>query len=586
MMSIIARAYAAFVVGFIGWATFLATRDHTAFPTSDDVRLLVGLTNEPFWQWVFSIQNGHRVPGTLLLFAADYHWFDARNDLMLVASLVTFMLALFVLLQLARSGGGLRTPSAQIGFAAACFSLFWVASCFNLLFGVTHANAAVLLFGFASIGWLVRYSLEWRTTGRASGRWIALSLGAGVLATVSMGQGIAIWPTLAVLAVVLRLPLAALGVVVATAVLVGGASALSTAGFTSQFTNTPPSEILVVHPLKLLRFAATFIGAVPGHVVRWLGWTTEWQGQQNGVAGVVGFVLLAAHAAWLRRHPGRAGPLDGLAIGLMTLAAAIGAGVGATRLFTFGFGQAFAIRFVDWSGLFWAGAVLSLAAVAVRSQHRSAFAWTTAVVFVWTALLLGSFDRVRHEGRVTQSRDTDASISVLVGSAGPWEFKKFHAGPAEDLSDLLEVLEREEKSLYTDERRHWIGQRLQNVLTVDEDYACAGQIVPRAPDDLDPQNQWRILGWGWDLERDAPPRSVVLVDQRGVIRGFSQMLPRRPSAEEGRGTWKGWVKFTRRRNQYTAYAIVDEDLTACRIAEGTEEAVPKPRRRSAKPPTR
>ncbi len=102
---IVVLAYAGFVVAFMVWAAVTAMRDHPIVPTPDDSRILVDMFRVPFWDWVFSVQNGHRVPGTLLLFAADFHGLDGQNHGTVAGSLVTLALAVAAL------GMGMRSES-------------------------------------------------------------------------------------------------------------------------------------------------------------------------------------------------------------------------------------------------------------------------------------------------------------------------------------------------------------------------------------------------------------------------------------------------------------------------------------------
>lgn len=556
--SIVVLTYAAFVVGFIAWAALAAMRDHALVPTTDDSRILVGMFETPFWEWVFSLQNGHRVPITLLLFAADYRWLDGLNHGMVAGSVVTLGLAVAVLGFGLATRGGLRAPIARLVYAGAGFGLFWVASFHNLLRGICHANTAVLLFGTLALAALVRRA-------DAGGRgWLVLCLVAATASTLSMGQGIAIWPALGVLSIALRLPWRTVARIGVAALVVGGLVGWSIAGSTAEFSTRSPSDVLLRHPLELVRFATTLVGAVGGVMLREAGLPGRSIGAQSLVWGIVGWLVFVGHLGWARRHTARTSGLDGLAIGLMAFAIAVAFGIGLTRLFAFGPDAAHAPRFLDWSGLFWVGGLLAFGSFASRARRPdSAFAGTAAVLFAATAILLAALPALRARELRRLGRSSDAALSILLGVPGPWEIHKFYRGDVSDLEPLLARLRADGKSLYADPRSGWIGQPLAEVFPLEPDTRCRGEI------DLAtgyPRPEWRVEGWAWDVEQARGPESIVLVDQRGRIRGLADL--RHPSTWRAadRADWRGWVQFSRKRNRYTAYGVLDGGRTACPVA--------------------
>jgi hypothetical protein len=499
----------------------------------------------------------------LLLYAADWAWFGAQGRALLVASLLTLSLAIGVLVLAGRVGGGLASPAARMSVAAAAFTLFWAASGYNLSCSVCHANTAVLLFAFASLGLLARYA-----HGRARRpRDLVLCLGAAALCSASMGQGVAIWPALVGVAWTARLPRRALAAVVLAAAGIGGAIAASITGQTGALGAMSPVEAVLLRPHVLARVAATLLGVVPGALAREVGIEVEPVGQQYGVAGLFGLVLLAGHAHWIRRNSRVAGTLDWLGVGAMAVAAAAAAGIGATRLFTLGFSEAYQQRFLDWSGLFWAGALLSLGAFAARAvRPRAAFAATAAIALGSTALLLAALDAFRGPMLHARDRSADACLAVFLGVAGPVELQRFHRGTRAEVDELVARLRAGRKSLFAEERLQWIGERVDSVLAVSGGGRCRGAIDPLPPARAPEKARFRIAGWAWDARADAPPRSVVLADLQGRVRGLANRRPAAAWRGNEQADWRGWVRVARHQRRYQAYGVLD-DGSACRIAE-------------------
>ena len=113
-----------------------------------------------------------------------------------------------------------------------------------------------------------------------------------------------------------------------------------------------------------------------------------------------------------------------------------------------------------------------------------------------------------------QRRSTDASLAVLLGVAGPWELRNLYRGDPNDLTELFDRLKKDRKSLYADPRHDWIGKAVADVLQPGQARSCRGEIDLRLAEEIYPRSEWRISGWAWDVDADAPPRSVVLVDHR------------------------------------------------------------------------
>jgi hypothetical protein len=569
---VIVRAYGGFVAGFILWASFISLRDHGATLNRDDARILLDMYALPFFEWVFSGQAGHRVPLTLLLFAADYHWLDGEKHLLVLASIVTLGLALGVLWLACRSGRGLASPLSQLVFAAVCLGLFWAASIYNLLCGVCHANTVVLLFGFASLGLLVRHALDHHRSSDGPGWTLPLALVAGVCATFGMAQGIAIWPALLAVAILARLPLRSLGWILLTTVVVAAGVGSSIAQSTASHATVSPIEAVLFHPLKLVRFAATLIGGLGDVMARQVGLDEIEVGPQSAVIGMAGLILFAGHARWVRRHARLANSQDLLALGIMAFATVVALGIALTRLFAIGPQQALHTRFLDWSALFWAGAFLSLAAFGRRSQRPAV--WLAAgatLILVTSSILVAAHHGQRRELMLKQEAADDAALAIFLGVDGAWEKAKIHRGTEEEYRQVLGALERDGKGLYADARRTWIGQPLEPLFRVEPARCKGGLHALIAPNNMK-RDEKRLRGWVQTRGQGGTPESIVLTNDKGVIRGLGNVRREYRPRGPGESTWTAWVTRSWRKKSYSVFVVLDDGRTACPIGKTPPES--------------
>ncbi len=81
-----------------------------------------------------------------------------------------------------------------------------------------------------------------------------------------------------------------------------------------------------------------------------------------------------------------------------------------------------------------------------------------------------------------------------------------------------------------------------------------------------PAAEWLVAGWAWDVQEAESPESIVLVDQRDRIRGLANLPHSSGDRAADRADWRGWVKFARKGNRYTAYAMLDEGRSGCPVA--------------------
>ena len=78
----------------------LALLDHHRIANADDWRIYDDMFSHPLGEWIFTSQNGHRIPLTLALTWIDYVWLEGQMHLLVGVSLA-FALGTSLLLWLA-----------------------------------------------------------------------------------------------------------------------------------------------------------------------------------------------------------------------------------------------------------------------------------------------------------------------------------------------------------------------------------------------------------------------------------------------------------------------------------------------------
>jgi hypothetical protein len=165
---LLSRAYLGLVAIFVLDVSWRAYGRHLTIANFDDWRVLAQMFERPLGRWLLASQNGHRPVGTLLLFRADYEWFDGRGDLLVVASLVCSAIALAALFGVLRTGPESERRLAGPLTALAGFLLFWAGCAHDFRWGLQLCNLMTEMWSFLALAALVVYASR-RALGRSPG---------------------------------------------------------------------------------------------------------------------------------------------------------------------------------------------------------------------------------------------------------------------------------------------------------------------------------------------------------------------------------------------------------------------------------
>lgn len=349
-------------------------------PAFDQYRLYETFLTLDFPHNVIQSENGHRPIIPNLLRVAEIAWFDGSQMLQIGIGICLVLLLVGTLAAVVWRDIP-RDPVARwCGLLSVALGILWFANARMLLHGneLVHAYLVVVMVTCAIL-------LTYQAAQLASFWAYAWASLACAIAMFSFGPGIAGFPTILALGILLRLPLrwhllpvAMLGMCLTVYLLFlpGGSGAVSTLEFepiqtlltlcrwiASPWANawlglaSPPlTDWLPAHMARnpvglVLVSSATRITAVTG---------IEWS-ILVAIIGAVGVIALLSRLVHCYFHPGQLTRLGAIALGFGIFAFATGAMISMARLDEFAAqpAQVYADRYLMWPCLFWMGLFLS-----------------------------------------------------------------------------------------------------------------------------------------------------------------------------------------------------------------------------------
>jgi hypothetical protein len=362
---------------------------------------------------------------------------------------------------------------------------------------------------------------SWTTT--------AIALCAGFLASFSFGTGLAIWPTLLLLAWCLRLPRRTI-VLLAISALAAGLVYEVLPVLPSSYSVQRESEVSLGIPIGALTKFCRLVGSpVLYTIAAWRGGKTLTDLEESfsialwsGLAGLTlaGIVVMPR---MLRRDVGKSRlESTGLSLLIFNLFAMMLIAVGRLKSFDL---APFAPRYLFWSSLFWT----SLLLLAIkRAEHLQWAWWPTLLVpfaiaiFAWPAHYQGGFSckvaQIMH-----YDKDATAMINGVVDAQRrqmvPPEFKKVF----EERHHMASQMRARRLDVFADGLQDWIGLRQAEVFGTRRrpeglhgrcSIDALGQCDNGAP-------AARVSGQAFKYEQ-VLPRTLVIIDSNGVIRGVAR----------------------------------------------------------------
>ncbi|MFI5216847.1 MAG: hypothetical protein ACHQ3O_09925 [Candidatus Limnocylindria bacterium] len=556
---LLSTAYLLSVLGFAAAVSALALRQHLRVPYNDDWRLLDDMYRAPLGEWIFSVQNGHRIPATLLLLHLDQTLAGGRMHLLVAASLACAWITAGALWLMPRGPDASEPELRRVLLGFGIFALFWSGAAYNFQWGVNHGSVWTPMWLLLALIALARARDRIGKPGAA--RPLLLSAGASVLATFGHGMGFLAWGALLAMAVAGRMPWR-WGVGLAAGA-IASIALYSVDLFGSKSVPIGADLLLdygVAHPDELIRFVCAFVGAPVG----WALYGFDLVGVQGmlGLSTAVGApaaILACVYGALVWRRRASLPALGFAGFGLMVFVLGGGLIVGLTRLAIFGASQAVERRFLSWSTLFWIGGAWALGSLAAGRRARVALAVSLAALPL--ALLPALFE-AREYGVWRDEPVYDVALVLLLGAPPDALLLGVTRQSPEIVERVAEQLRRDGRSPFDDERAGLAGARFAERFRPLPTQGCGGGS----------ELAWRVRGAGLatlrgriDREGDAPAY-FVLVDSGGSVRGLGEERPAPAKAPPGRH-WAGVIAGFSPHERYQAWAVLRDGRSACRLGE-------------------
>jgi hypothetical protein len=509
----------------------------------------VGAFGAPYWdQWQFvqprlsldavlERHNAHPMLVGRLVFAADYFLFDAQPWFLQLLIFAALGAAIAAFMGLIRLAGWRRWTTFAIsgGFAVAMIfspqgweNLRWG---FQVPFVTVFAGALVAVYALASYAAAPRV---WK---------LALSLTCSALAIFSLANGVIIAVLLAVMAIYLRQPWRVTGLYILVAL-------LAIPALTAPSHAPPPSGVssLYEQMLYVLRFLGGGLALVAGDAMR----TSLLIGAGLVVtaATLIGFAVRNGTA----RKPACAALI---AIILFIGASAVVAAMGRAFL---GPEQALAGRYVIVGGVLTTSTGLLLA---LQWGDRITGKARAAVLLVAACAILaipakGVLIAERLEARARSELAAQTALVVGVHDESAISRSTFDLELAERESN---VLRSAAKWHFEDRWTRMIGRRLKATDVTE----CAGAVIVERPS----ADYVRLNGY---VSRNVAlrARTIVIVDIRGVIRGYGRRANNASDLIGGvfgpsHYAWVGHARTRPRARQILVVYAASDDGVICRI---------------------
>ncbi len=573
---------------------------------------------------LFSQHNEHRIAALRLFLMADHHWFNASGFWMLGCNLLFLLITAVVIWRMA-------TRDRSVSPA---YSLFVLGTVTAILFSAQQFDNLTWTF---QVGFLVAFTgAVWSFAAFAAGSrspsvlhfalWTALAVFSAMLATYSLASGLLIWIFLIPLALTLRISWQR---VLLTVVL--GAFFVGTylTGYESPGHHAKPSDS-ITELFRVIGFVLTYVGSPADELIHnaMLTFGIGTEQYRAFFSALAGFFVLAA-GGWFCIDVftrGRDRDNSGEVVLVHTLLFITACGfITALGRINFGIGAALSTRYATPALIYWAalaGLFLLRKARQWDSPEGARRQWfVVAVVFLLFSS--GQMSRVGYarEWRAAIS-DGPAAIAAGVYDRDAWlkvyhshhfmirplaEMRQKQLGPFND--PLLALTGKRASDHFSGIPYPLPGSKLEQTLAEQRRLAAGAEPPAAAPAPAEPVEEFEadepaeekteqgvfegnidavggtqssmmsghfVTGWAWDGVAKKAPEAIIVLDERGIIRGIDRCRVSRSDVKAAKPVvttnftgFKVYVPGNRAESLWT-YAVLSDK--SARLIGGPKQA--------------
>lgn len=501
----------AFTVVMMVMAIVGAIRNYSPIPWWDmwggTLQFYMDVQDKNYSAW-WKQHNEHRIVLARLLFWVDYRYFGGRSVFLIAMNYLFAGGAAVVFWRYLRES----SKDAPITVEDRAVGLFVAASLFlwsqenNFTWGFQGQFFLAQLLPLSALLLLA----ESTASPQRSGKYM-LACTLGVLSIGTMANGLLALPLMAVLALVLRIGAARVGLIVA----------LSASGFVLYFTDyhSPGEHGTVMnavreYPVGMLHYMLLYLGS-PFHFL--MG-----SGDFGRVGALLAGAALISGSAWLSWHSIRAPQSNAFTIALLLFVFYIcgsGLAAGAGR-FVFGIDGAVSSRYTTpavmaWSALFVA-LHMRLGKRARRVGNGSIF---FGMFLLGCTMVATQLDALKSMRDSLSSREI-AALALALDIDDPAIIQSVYPASMYAIAVTRTAVDRK---LSVFGQYPYAGLRNQlgtAVRTTDPTIACVGQL-DRIEDIPGVTRFVRIQGWIYDSSSDKTPGFVLIADHAGLTVGYA-----------------------------------------------------------------
>ena len=533
--------------------------------------------NHPWPQSALFKVNNHSLFFPSLFWMADLQFFRGRQLPLFLAGLSLLALTMALLLIPVWKDRNSGRVTKMICTLVLVVGNFWMARAQIIVSGASNCSFS-LLTAAAALAFLALPHMRTDSAYRSGAMLVVLS--GGFVASFSFATGLALWPSLILLAFCLRVPFRSIAVLAGAGLLAIIIFVLlpewgSEASWLSELPTLSAFSIkdlfrLVGSPVSYALFAWW-----PGQTFRRLLRSSN----LPVIAGGIGFAfaVFAAVRESLRRDLQKIGVrYIGLALTVLSGLALLVIAIGRADYFHAAERphEVLAPRYLFWSTLFWTGLLL----IAIQRLERSWWARYPAYALA-LALPIAVFPEHWRESlarRQGVSLAEAGATSLINGVRDEQQTRVLFYNHPDIVYRLTPQLRQQRLGMFADGFQDWVG-RNQSTLFGGRRKAeglrgrCKVATLVRGDES---GSVARVAGWA--LKRGgAVPRTLVIVDLAGVIRGIARCTP--TNTFINRTLYLGKLKpntflgYVRDYNPHIKYVILSADDSAV-----SNEKIPVP----------
>lgn len=526
----------------------LPTFDHWAAVEFCDLTASDGLAYDKVWMQ----HNEHRLAVPRLLFLVDFFLFAGSGGSLLAVTALVQLAHTWLLWSLAMRTSSAAARAPRTTAALIAIALFSAGQMFNFIepfqvqFVLVYAAATVALA--AAVRACAPGARPW---------WWVVAVGASAVASLSMANGLLVWPLLVFVVWSRRANRTTLAIV---ATIAAAAVLLWLWGFaTSANAELDPTEN-IGRPWRILAYTACWAGS-PFRL-----WDGSGQVVAGGIVGGIALLAFLGLAGPILARRRTAPPPTSTAVAITgtflvatSLAIALARSGGALA-------QAQSERYATPSHLLW----VVLCTLGAAHAHRWVRTATTVVAGVLAVALVWQQRAHVELYQTRQERIRQAANGVLCGVRDEASLSLFQiAGFFEPIyTRWLAALQERRWSSFASARFARLGRKLETCFQLADESAAISVI-----DVVEPiaGTGWgcHLRGWAWDLVAGRPPRELLVVGNDDVIVGLADVCLVRedvvaadPQVNDPRVGWDGYAALASSRLPLRVWVVL-ADGRAC-----------------------